>query len=148
MVSWFLVCQGSAGSEVVEPQWVDGAGVATQRMCASLTSNVSAAAARSQRRCRAVRSGRKSAGSGGEYGDEGCADLGGDVVDRRGGELAVQVQAGQAVDQTGRNHTGLYVGGSFTPMETGTRNALYSIAVSASTMYLAGDNGTVLSKAR
>jgi hypothetical protein len=33
-------------------------------------------------------------------------------------------------------------------METGTRNALYSIAVSASTMYLAGDNGTVLSKAR
>ena len=41
-----------------------------------------------------------------------------------------------------------YSGGSFTPMETGTRNALYSIAVSASTMYLAGDNGTVLSKAR
>lgn len=50
------------------------------------------------------------------------------------------------VGSKGQLHS--FSGGSFTPIETGTRNNLYSIAVSASTMYLAGDSGTVLSKAR
>ncbi len=41
-----------------------------------------------------------------------------------------------------------YSGGNFSLIETGTRNNLYAVALSATTLWLAGDNGTILSKAR
>ena len=41
-----------------------------------------------------------------------------------------------------------YAGPGFTSVETGTRNNLYGIALSATSMWLVGDNGSVLSKLR
>lgn len=41
-----------------------------------------------------------------------------------------------------------YAGTSFTPVETGTRNNLYGVALSATSLFLAGENGSVLSKLR
>jgi len=41
-----------------------------------------------------------------------------------------------------------FAGAAFTPIETGTRNNLYGIALSATTLWLVGDNGTILSRPR
>ncbi len=41
-----------------------------------------------------------------------------------------------------------YAGSAFTSVETGTRNNLYGVALTATSLLLAGDNGTVLSKTR
>ena len=41
-----------------------------------------------------------------------------------------------------------YSGGSFSSVETGTRNNLYGLALSASTLWVVGDGGTILSKSR
>lgn len=41
-----------------------------------------------------------------------------------------------------------FVGAGFTPVETGTRNPLYAVAVAASKLWVVGEGGTVLSKTR
>lgn len=41
-----------------------------------------------------------------------------------------------------------YSGGSFSSVETGTRNNLYGLALSTSTLWVVGDGGTILSKSR
>jgi hypothetical protein len=41
-----------------------------------------------------------------------------------------------------------YVGTGFSPIETGTRNNLLAVALTASSLFVAGDSGTILSKTR